>query len=132
MDQDKRLQLQIEQYGRALAALEDALADDDGDKKSRDSILLSFVFTFEMAWKCLRFTLIAKGMETPDFAAGALRAAFQARLIDDADSWTRVKDMRNEISHAYDQARAVAIAVFVRESAMPLFRALHGMLGPPA
>ena len=63
MDQDKRLQLQIEQYGRALAALEDALADDDGDKKSRDSILLSFVFTFEMAWKSLRFTLIAKGME---------------------------------------------------------------------
>ena len=62
MDRD-RLLLQLTQYRKAMAALADAIASDDGDKKSRDSILLSFVFTFEMAWKSLKTALALRGLK---------------------------------------------------------------------
>lgn len=123
MDAD-RLGLQMALFHKALAALQEAVASDSGDKKSRDSILLSYVFTFEMAWKSLRAALSARGLLVPDYAAAVLRGGFQAGLIKDADTWDRLRFYRNDVSHAYDQAKAVAIAAFVRERAIEGFQEL--------
>lgn len=123
MDRD-RLLLQLTQYRKAMAALADAIATDDGDKKSRDSILLSFVFTFEMAWKSLKTALALRGLKAPDFAAAVLKAGVQAGVIEDIQMWDLLKDHRNDVSHAYDQDKAIAIAAFVREEAMQQFASL--------
>lgn len=103
MDAD-RLGLQMALFHKALAALQEAVASDSGDKKSRDSILLSYVFTFEMAWKSLRAALSARGLLVPDYAAAVLRGGFQAGLIKDADTGDWLRFYRNDVSHAYDQA----------------------------
>lgn len=117
---DDKLVLQLTQFKKALTAFETAIAEDDGDKKSRDSILLSYVFTFEMAWKTMKTALASRGMSVPDYAAAALKAAFQGQLIDDATGWEKLKDHRNNVSHAYDEGMSVEIASFVREHAAPL------------
>ena len=44
-DGKARLGFQLDRFAAALAALQDAVTSDTGDKKSRDSILLSFVFS---------------------------------------------------------------------------------------
>lgn len=119
-DQD-RLKLQLEQFGKALAALDDAIATDTGDKKSRDSILLSFVFTFEMAWRSVQRALILQGLNPPDHAATVLKAGVQGQLIRDLDLWDQIRDARNDVSHAYDEKKAIAIAALVRDSAQAAF-----------
>ncbi len=113
-----RMALQLGQFHKALGALVEAVATDDGDKKSRDSVLLSYVFTFEMAWKSLKVALAARGLNAADYAAAVLKAGFQAGLIADAESWDKLRTYRNDVSHAYDEGKAVAIAAFVREVAL--------------
>lgn len=119
-----RLDLQLQRFGKALAALEEAVATDTGDKKSRDSILLSYVFTFEMAWRGLQFALALRGLRAPDYAAAVLRAGVQGALLDDPDGWDRMREYRNDVSHAYDEPKAIAIAAFVRAEAVARFRRL--------
>ena len=62
----QRIHLQLDVYAKALAALREAVQTDTGDKKSRDSILLSYVFTFEMAVRSLAVVLKARGLNPPD------------------------------------------------------------------
>ena len=114
----QRIHLQIDVYAKALAALREAVQTDTGDKKSRDSILLSYVFTFEMAVRSLAVVLKARGLNPPDYAAAVLRAAFQARLITDPELWTQIREGRNEISHAYDEDKARALDELVNRTAL--------------
>ncbi|MHB1198718.1 MAG: nucleotidyltransferase substrate binding protein [Polaromonas sp.] len=113
--------LQLEQFKKALTAFDAAVAEDTGDVKSRNSILLSYVFTFEMAVKSLRLALAVRGLNTPDYAAAVLKAAFRAQLLLNAGIWEQLKDYRNNVSHAYDEKMAVDIAAFVREKASANF-----------
>ena len=118
----------LQQFDRALLALQDAIGSDTGDKKSRDSILLSYVFTFETGVKSLRKVLQDLGMQVPDYATAVLKAAFQAQLIHDATGWEALRDRRNFISHAYDEEQAIAIAAYVRQHALELFLLLQQRL----
>ncbi|MDD5028715.1 MAG: nucleotidyltransferase substrate binding protein [Rhodoferax sp.] len=118
------LQVLLAKGRKALAAFDEAVATDTGDKKSRDSLLLSFVFTFEIVMNCLHAALSQRGMQVPDYAVAILRGGFQAELIDDPTGWDALRQSRNDISHAYDEALAVAIAASVRQSAAILIRKL--------
>lgn len=118
------LSLLLTQGVKALRAFNEAVATDEGDKKSRDSLLLSFVFTFEMAVKCLKEALAERGMGVPDYAVAVLKAGFQAELIDDPAGWDALRDHRNNVSHAYDEAKAIVIAAHVRQHAEPLISKL--------
>lgn len=125
---DQKLAFQLQQFQKALAAFEAAIAEDEGDVKSRNSLLLSFVFTFEMAWKALKTGLIVRGLNPPDYAAAVLKAAFQAQLVEDATGWERLKEHRNNVSHAYDEEMSIEIAAYVRKYAAPLCHALIARL----
>ena len=118
------LNLLLRKGHQALKALEEAIATDDGDKKSRDSLLLSFIFTFEMAIKCLRAALAARGVSTPDYAVAVLKTGFQAELIDDPATWDALREYRNSVSHAYNEALAIEIAAYVRQHAVVLVKKL--------
>ena len=118
----------LAQFDRALKALQEAIDTDTGDKKSRDSILLSYVFTFETGVKSMRKVLEDLGMQVPDYASAVLKAAFQAQLISDATGWEALRDRRNFVSHAYDEEQAVAIAAYVRQFALALLGQLRQRL----
>jgi nucleotidyltransferase substrate binding protein (TIGR01987 family) len=118
----------LAQFDSALQALHEAIETDTGDKKSRDSVLLSYVFTFETGVKSMRKVLQDLGMQVPDYATAVLKAAFQAQLIHDATGWEALRDRRNFISHAYDEEQAIAIAAYVRQNAMELFGQLQQRL----
>lgn len=125
---DEKMASQLGQFKKALKAFEAAIAEDEGDVKSRNSLLLSYVFTFEMAWKTLKTALALRGLNAPDYAAAVLKAAFQGQLIDDATGWEKLKDHRNNVSHAYDEGMSVEIASFVRQHAAPLCHRLIARL----
>ena len=107
-----------------MTALQDAVASDTGDKKSRDSILLSFVFTVEMSWKSLKAALAVLGEAAPNYAAGIFKSAFTVGLVTDPDLWMNLREARNEVSHANDLDKAIAIAALVSRRAVAAFRDL--------
>lgn len=113
--------LQLEKFSQALATLKET-AQDNEDRKTRDSLLLRFVYTFEMAWQAMRAVLQDKGdVETPRVAFATLETAFQMRYITNEDLWDRLRKGRNGVSHAYDEGMAIGLAAMVRVDAIPEF-----------
>jgi nucleotidyltransferase substrate binding protein (TIGR01987 family) len=113
--------LQLEKFAQALATLKET-AQDSEDRKTRDSLLLRFVYTFEMAWQAMRAVLQDKGdVETPRVAFATLETAFKMRYIIDEALWDRLRKGRNGVSHAYDEDMAISLAAMVRVDAIPEF-----------
>lgn len=121
---EDRLKFQLAQFERAFAALQESVDTDDGSRKSRDSILLSYVFTFEAACKAMRAALDELGLSVPDYASAVLRGAFQGRLLSEPGAWEKLRESRNAVAHAYDEDRAIKIAAHVRAEALRLFATL--------
>ena len=120
----EQTQLQLRKFADALATLVDT-ADDDEDRKTRDSLLLRYVYTFEMAWQSMRAVSQDHGNdETPRVAFASLEMGFKVGYITDAALWKRLREGRNGVSHAYDESMAVALAAMVRVEAIPEFERL--------
>ena len=112
---------QLDKLGQALATLKETAAETE-TRMVRDSLLLRFVYTFEMAWQAIRAVLRDRGDdETPRVAFEALATGFKVGLINDADVWKRLREGRNAVTHAYDEQRAIALAAMVRQDAIAEF-----------
>lgn len=118
-----RFELARSQFLKALARLREAAALQENDIV-RDALIQRFEFTYETGWKALFFWLRHEGEDVPLMARPVLRAAFVARLIEDPQLWEEIKDCRNETSHTYNEAKAIAVAGFVRAKALAAFDAL--------
>ncbi len=82
----------------------------EGDKKSRNSVLLCFVLSFESLWKALKYLLIEQeGLEAAS-PKEALRQAYQLSLLGlDDRLWLAMSDDRNLVAHTYNEQQAQAI-----------------------
>lgn len=132
MTYSDRTQLELDKLAAALATLYEAASANE-TPMVRDSLLLRFVYTFEMAWQTMRLVLQERGdTETPRLAFAVLQTAFKAGMIEDAALWKEIRDSRNGVSHAYDEGFAVRLAAFVRDKALPEFDRLLASLQNPA
>ena len=122
-----RSTLALAKFERALAALREVM-DANETAMARDALLLRYVFTFEMAWQAMNAILRDLGEDPPRVASEVLKTAFVTRLIEDPDLWRALREARNEVSHAYDEKRAIAIAALVRAKALPAFDRLADVL----
>ncbi len=123
-----RTLLELRKFSDALAALKEAAALEE-DKIVRDSLLLRYVFTFEMAWQSMRQAMSDLGdRETPRLAFATLETAFKLAWITDPALWKDLRDARNSVVHAYDEAHAIALSAFVRSTAIPALDTLHDKL----
>lgn len=123
-DDIERFEQQREYFEKALSRLGEVLALDENDVV-RDSIIQRFEFTFEMAWKTMFRFLTDKGERVAAKAWDVLPLAFESQLIEDAETWDKMRQYRNETSHEYNQIKAQEVAVFVRAKAYPALCALQ-------
>jgi len=100
-----RSRIAVEKLERALARLEEALAEDPSAPLVLDGTIQRFEFVFELCWKAMRAVLADQGIETASPRA-AIRAAYAAGLIDDEAAWLALLQARSETSHTYDEAQA--------------------------
>lgn len=127
---------------KALALLTEALAFwaalPDGTALKphlRSAVIQSFEFSYELSVRLLRRVLIERS-ESADRVADLsfndlLRAAADAGLLADAPRWREWREMRNATSHAYDEARAQAVAqraAAFAQDALTLLDALEASL----
>ena len=120
----ERFEQQRDYYQRALARLGEVLLVDETEIV-RDAIIQRFEFTFEMAWKTLFRFLTGQGERVAEKAWAVLPEAFQSQLIEDAETWDRMRELRNQTSHEYDQQKAIDVVAFVRQQAYPAMVALR-------
>ena len=101
----------------------------------RSAVIQSFEFTYELSVRLVRRVLIERA-EAADRVADLsfndlLRGASDAGLMFDAAPWREWREMRNATSHAYDEAKAQALAgrasVFAADAAA-LLAALEASL----
>ena len=120
----ERFEQQRDYYQRALARLGEVLLVDETEIV-RDAIIQRFEFTFEMAWKTLFRFLTGQGERVAEKAWAVLPEAFQSQLIEDAETWVRMRELRNQTSHEYDQQKAIDVVAFMRQQAYPAMVALR-------
>lgn len=80
----------------------------------RSAVVQSFEFSYELALRSLRRVLIERS-EAADLVVDLsfndlLRKAADAGLMADPAVWREWREMRNATSHAYDEAKAQALA----------------------
>jgi nucleotidyltransferase substrate binding protein (TIGR01987 family) len=120
--------LQLKKFEAALATLIETAADNE-DRKTRDSLLLRYVYTFEMAWQSIRAVLQDRGDDqTPRVAFEALTMGFKTGYLLDEDLWRRMREARNGVSHAYDEPMAIDLSAMVRQDAIAEFERLLAQL----
>jgi nucleotidyltransferase substrate binding protein (TIGR01987 family) len=110
---DDRLKVALDHFARALARLEEALAQPE-DEFIRDSVIQRFEFTFEAGWKAAYRWLRARGVDVDEDAYTVIPAAFKRRLIADEKVWGDMRKFRNLTSHTYNLQKAIEVAAFVR------------------
>ena len=124
---DRRFELALGHFEKALARLEEAL-DFDESGMVRDSIIKRFEFTFETAWKACYRWLRARDVDVDEEPFAVLPRAFQNRLIADEAMWSDIRKARNKTSHAYNEKVAIEVAAYARGVAAPAFHALLATL----
>lgn len=125
--QRERFELVRGQFDKALNRLNEVLAIAETDIV-RDSLIQRFEFTYELAWKAMFYWMKWSGESVPEMVRPVIQAAFRCELIGDPNGWEKLKDCRDETSHAYNENKAIEVASFVREQAQALFEQLREML----
>ncbi len=129
---------------KSLALLNEALAFWDAQPVGtplkphlRSAVIQSFEFTYELSVRLLRRVLIERAESAERVADlsfnDLLRGAADAGLTPDAARWRVWREMRNATSHAYDEAKAQAVAeraAAFAVDASALLDALEASLAP--
>ena len=106
---DDRLRYRLDNLGRALARLDEAVAVPiDPRHFMLDTVINRFEFTFELFWKTLRLMLVREGIEasTP---REILKQGVAVGWLHDEQLWLEMLRRRNETSHIYNQDLALEI-----------------------
>ncbi|GHV75953.1 nucleotidyltransferase [Spirochaetia bacterium] len=97
---------------------------------SKDEVVLmalvqTFEFTYELAWNTMKDYLENEGFDEVANSKQAIRTAFQAELISDAEGWMEAIQKRNLASHTYNQAVLDESVSYITETFFPLVRKLY-------
>jgi nucleotidyltransferase substrate binding protein (TIGR01987 family) len=122
---DIRWKQRFSNYQRAYSQLAEAVALAKTRPLSRleqQGLIQAFEFTQELAWQVMKdYFEYQQGATTITGSRDAIRAAFQAGLIEDGDGWMDTIKSRNRSSHTYDENTANALAEIISKRYLPLF-----------
>lgn len=117
------MSLDFTPLANAVARLDEGLtryASDRSDTQIRDGLIQRFEFTYDLSHKMLRRALEA-GAANPDevdrmtFPTLIRTAGEQGLVPGDWPLWRTFREMRNIISHTYDEAKALLVAQAIPE-----------------
>lgn len=102
----KRLKERYEDYTKALNRLKEALLEEPTDIVV-DGTLQRYKFTFELAWKTIKDYLEYNGYSDNIASPRAIiQLAYQAKVINNGDTWINMMLDRNALSHLYDEEKS--------------------------
>lgn len=128
---DIRWKQRLSNYQRAYAQLAEAVELSTTRPLSRleqQGLIQAFEFTHELAWQVMKDYFEYQGTMGITGSRDAMRAAFQAGLIEDGDGWMDTIKSRNRSSHTYDENTANTLAETIAKRYLPLFGAFKNQM----
>ena len=123
--------LDFSNFEKAVGTLADALSKESLSDLERDGVIQRFEYTFELAWKMARKTLMALGRtEVSGSPKPVLRDAQEENLITDIEKWFSFLEARNLSTHIYSQEEAENVHTVAKEFlpyAKQLLKTLKGL-----
>lgn len=105
---DRALQHLLDDFGRSLDRLDEALQVPEEQPLAIDGTIQRFEFTFELCWKTLRRFLAGQGVEANSPKA-VLQQAYRLGWLADEEAWLTLLKDRNLSSHTYRESLALEI-----------------------
>ena len=135
--QDIRWQERLDNYRRALAALQRAVATAQAGELSEleeQGLIQAFEFTHELSWQLLKDVLVDQGVAGISGSRDAVRESVRLDLLPQGDElvWMAMIRSRNLTSHTYNPAIAREIALLIAEQYAPALERLLAALEPRA
>lgn len=121
---DIRWKQRHQNYSKALARLESAVALEQPDVFQKAGLIQFFEMSFELAWNCVKDVLEAQGFQGILGPRAALKKGFEVGLIEDGHGWLEALEGRNLTAHTYDEARADSLIQQIRNHYLPVMRSL--------
>ena len=101
--------LALEEYGKAVRELEDALGSAPSTRLEQAGCIQYFEFCFELAWKTIKAFAERHGMSDIVSPRDCLKAAFALHWIDDEAVWLEMLESRNKMPHTCDSESAFVV-----------------------
>jgi nucleotidyltransferase substrate binding protein (TIGR01987 family) len=129
-DADVRWLQRLENYGRALATLQRAIATArlrPLSELEEQGLIQAFEFTHELSWLLLKDFLLDQGVSGISGSRDAVREAVVRGLLSagSESTWMAMIRSRNLTSHTYNPALAKEIAELIQHSYGPALQALQ-------
>ena len=132
MVEEVRWHYRFRNFSRAYALLSEAVEREveELNELEREGAIQRFEYTFQLAWLTLKDRLEYGGIVVADVTPrNVIRAAYAAKLVDDAEVWIDMLVDRNLMSHTYDFARFEAALENVRSRYLAVLGNLYERLG---
>lgn len=114
-----KAELLITDLQTALERLEDALKLDSELDVYKAGCIQYFEFTFELAWKAIKSTAEAQGVDPGGSPKSCLKTAYGQGWIEEEIVWLSMLEARNRMSHTYDA-----------KDALKVYEKLHAFVAP--
>lgn len=124
---DIRWRQRFENYKKALAQLESALAIESPSNTEIAGTIQFFEIVFELAWKTMKDFAESKGTLVNN-PRDTVKTAFEMEIITHGDDWLEALLDRNTTTHLYNEKETAAIVAKIRTSYAPIFTQLAQML----
>ena len=102
---DVRWQQRFENFQKAILLLKEALSLDISKFSllEKEGIIQRFEYTFELAWKVLKDKMENDGLVLEQISPKyVVKQAYASKYIKDIETWLKMIDDRNLMSHTYD------------------------------
>ncbi|OPJ61885.1 nucleotidyltransferase substrate binding protein [Clostridium chromiireducens] len=109
---DKRLNEKLNDFGKALLRLSEAIDESKNNSKSstlKDGVIQRFEFCYEICWKLIKYYLENEGIQEAKSPKSTFREGFKIGIIEDGEDWIDMLNDRNLTSHVYDEEVALDI-----------------------
>ena len=123
-NQDIRWQQRFQQFEKAFALLQIAIAIEQPSITERAGLIQFFEMAFELGWKLLKDYQQAQGF-TINSPRDAIKQAFQSNLISAGHAWLDALDDRNLTVYTYNEQTAVAVEQKIRQVYYPFLLELQ-------
>ena len=132
-----RWQYRFRNYSRALSLLQEAIGQMNEAKRTggtfsnleMEGTIQRFEYTWELAWNVLKDYLQNEGITLSELTPKiVIRAAFQANIIADGETWMQALDARNKMSHTYDFEKFEEVIEQIEKDYLPVLEYLHTYL----
>jgi nucleotidyltransferase substrate binding protein (TIGR01987 family) len=128
MLQDIRWKQRFQNFDRAVALLREPFERDVTTLSNleKEGTIQRFEFTVELAWKTLKDYLEHGGQVIdPLTPRNIIKAAFAARILSDGQVWIDMLDLRNLLSHTYDETTFDTAVLAIRDRYKAAIEELH-------